>query len=242
MTRIPDSAPSPFRAPVATLLAWLLITTGGVSAAAEPGASAETAPSPVQLKDVGFVDDDLDGVNDRFCDADGDGVDDVGGLPYVHRFAYRDRNGDERNDLFQDADGDGENDLAAALHASQAGGEAGGGSDGEADRGAVVDVIDGDADGINDILGDHGISGADIGFFDESTGKRVSFVDADGDGLNDVLWQRQPSGEASTGSRRPGPGFVDQDLDGIQDGRMLHGSSGGARGSEGGNRNRGGRE
>ncbi|HKJ04068.1 MAG TPA: hypothetical protein VJ974_00615 [Geopsychrobacteraceae bacterium] len=88
----------------------------------------------------GWIDENGDGINDRFIDADGDGIndlafgsfagqgscygfmtsrqdtngdgfDDVTGLPYRHGFGWFDANGDGTNDVFTDADGDGVNDY-----------------------------------------------------------------------------------------------------------------------------------
>lgn len=183
-------------------------------------ARAEESVDRALSEPVGFVDGNLDGVNDLFADADGDGRDDVSGLAYATGFPFRDLDGDGHNDLFADADGDGENDLAASLRDA-----------GQAD---VVTVIDANGDGVNDVLGVCEQSGDDLGFFVESSGRRISFVDEDGDGLNDLHRQRQ--------LQRRRVRFVDRDGDGIQDGRMLHRQGAGGRERVGESRGRHGRD
>jgi hypothetical protein len=202
---------------------WLALVGAPFWAGAGPVAAQEQPEENVGralLEPVGFVDGNLDGVNDFFADADGDGRDDVTGLPYAHGFPFSDRDGDGRNDFFVDADGDGENDLAASLR--------------EAGRTDAFAVIDANADGVNDVLGVCERTGDELGFFIESTGRRVSFVDEDGDGLNDLNRQRQMQ------PRRVR--FVDRDGDGIQDGRMLHRQGEGGRGKAGGSRGRHGHD
>ena len=68
----------------------------------------QDAPAPAL---IGYVDGNRDGINDRFRDADGDGIDDISAKPYPHRFRFVDEDGDGKNDLFIDSDGDGVNDL-----------------------------------------------------------------------------------------------------------------------------------
>lgn len=89
---------------------------------------------------IGFVDKNKDGMNDLFRDANGDGVNDVNGLPYPHMFGFRDDNKDSINDIFVDANGDGINDY----------------DDSFADKngdGINDNVIDADGDNRNDITG-----------------------------------------------------------------------------------------
>jgi hypothetical protein len=50
--------------------------------------------------------------NDRFVDANGDGVNDVSDLGYVAMPGWVDLDGDGVNDFFRDGDGNGLNDLA----------------------------------------------------------------------------------------------------------------------------------
>ncbi|MDT8443440.1 MAG: hypothetical protein RQ722_04050, partial [Desulfuromonadales bacterium] len=94
----------------------------------------------------GWVDADDDGINDRFIDkdgngindlsqgpfagqaacygymasrldADGDGFDDVTGMPYRHGFGFIDADDDGINDVFIDANGDGVNDYYGSRYA-----------------------------------------------------------------------------------------------------------------------------
>ena len=158
----------------------------------------------------GYVDADRTGTNDRFRDADGDGVNDVTGKPYPHRFGYADQDHDGANDLFVDADGDGVNDR-----------------DGRAvdlDRDGVCDnVLDQDANGRNDVTGesyDDQLRGWRLGLVDEEAGKTAPvFVDEDGDGTNDS-WQTSP-GHGTHGEAMDL--FIDEDGDGIADGRTVRG-------------------
>ena len=88
----------------------------------------------------GWVDENNDGINDRFIDengdglndlavgpyaeqsdsygymsrhqdANGDGIDDMTGMPYRNGFGWIDENSDGINDVFADANGDGVNDY-----------------------------------------------------------------------------------------------------------------------------------
>ena len=47
---------------------------------------------------IGYVDGNRDGINDRFSDADGDGIDDISAKPYPHRFRFVDEDGDGIDD------------------------------------------------------------------------------------------------------------------------------------------------
>ena len=169
---------------------------------------AQPAPPAAPLGAPGFVDADQNGINDRFCDAQGDGVNDVTGKGYAHRFGYADRNGDGVNDLFADADGDGVNDLDARATDQD--------GDGRCDN-----VIDGDDDGRNDVTGEpYGtdLGGWRHGLVDEERGERAAqFVDADADGADD-RWETGRGREHMAADV-----FVDEDGDGIADGRMVYG-------------------
>jgi len=57
------------------------------------------------------VDTNSDGVNDRFVDANGDGIDDQTGRPYCMGFGWVDANNDGINDAFVDTNADGVNDF-----------------------------------------------------------------------------------------------------------------------------------
>ncbi|MCY3667809.1 MAG: hypothetical protein OXH81_19275, partial [Gemmatimonadetes bacterium] len=52
----------------------------------------EKSASPAPI--VGYVDADRDGINDRFRDQDGDGVNDLNGQPYPHHFPFLDEDED----------------------------------------------------------------------------------------------------------------------------------------------------
>lgn len=156
----------------------------------------------------GYVDDDRDGVNDRFRDADGDGVNDLNGQAYPHRFGFVDVDQDGVNDLFVDADGDGVNDRD------------GGPVDADGD-GICDNVVDADGDGRNDITGrEYGadeLGGWRFGRIDEEAGEMADrFVDEDGDGVHDAWAQR-------AGRGRSMDRFIDEDGDGIADGRTVRG-------------------
>lgn len=136
------------------------------AAAAAVAAEAPSWPKP------GFADSDRDGVNDRFRDANGDGVDDVSGKPYPHRFGFEDRDRDGRNDLFRDEDGDGVNDLAGT-------------------RPRLVLVLDYDSRKINDVTGAKysrtRLYGDSFGKVKEDSTMSRAFVDRDMDGINDLF-------------------------------------------------------
>ena len=51
----------------------------------------QDAPAPAL---IGYVDENRDGINDRFRDADGDGIDDISAKPYPHRFRFVDEDAD----------------------------------------------------------------------------------------------------------------------------------------------------
>ncbi|NKB68490.1 MAG: hypothetical protein GKR89_15625 [Candidatus Latescibacteria bacterium] len=158
---------------------------------------------------VGYTDADLDGANDRFRDANGDGVDEVSGKAYRHRFGFVDADENGINDLFVDQDGDGVNDLGARFV--------------DADKDGVCDnIIDYDGDGVNDITGieydRRSLRGFRFGRVDEERRKvHRRFVDEDGDGMNDLFRRFHPGP-----GHRPGMDhFIDEDGDGIADGRRL---------------------
>jgi len=159
-----------------------------------------------EKKFIGFTDKDKNGINDMFCDADGDGINDINKRKYAHKFVFVDENKDGVNDLWLDKDGDGVNDRLHKL------------SNGDR-RNAGKCIIDVDADGINDITGvkydRNNFSGQKCGFIDEQSGKVLGkFLDTDGNGIDDRM-------EAGDGNRRGRQRdlFIDSDGDGICDGR-----------------------
>lgn len=142
------------------------------------GSLAWGAETPSWSK-PGFLDADRDGLNDRFRDANGDGIDDVSGNPYPHKFKYEDKDGDRRNDLFRDEDGDGVNDLAGT-------------------KPGVLLVLDHEGKKVNDITGARytrtKLYGDAFGRIKEDAALARSFVDRDMDGINDVFVDKDGDG------------------------------------------------
>ena len=153
--------------------------------------SAGKSPENEELR---YRDDDSDGINDLFRDANGDGINDVTGKPYRHNFMFRDENGDGINDEFKDADGDGVNDHFAG---------------GKGERsGFSYNVIDFDANGINDVTGkQYQRQMKNRGFFDEN-----------GDGIRDTFEGEDATSQFSEDVKNTDK-FQDEDGDGINDGR-----------------------
>jgi len=183
---------------VAGVVCWLLagalgLTPGAAHAAAQAAAAADSAGPPVAVP--GWVDVDGDGRHDHFRDANGDGINEVNGLAYAHRFGWLDHNNDRINDLFRDADGDGVNDLAVKGDSRP------------------TDVLDANGDNRNDVTGLEyslkNLQGERYGFVREGSGE-TAWVDEDGDGFPD-----RPSG-AGRGGREDR--FIDRDGDGLADG------------------------
>jgi hypothetical protein len=117
-----------------------------------------------------------------------------------------DQDQDGINDIFVDQDGDGVNDLDARVV--------------DLDGDGVCDnVVDSNGDGVNDISGlkysRFSLQGNRYGFMDEGRAiASAGFQDEDGD--------RDPSRPAC-GSRGPMDYFIDEDGDGICDGRTVRG-------------------
>lgn len=188
--------------------------------AAEGLALQDSAPS--------YIDNDKDGVNDRFVDANGDGVNDLTGKSYPHHFQFRDRNGDGINDLWTDSDGDGVNDRLGEIIKEKSRWIDRDG-DGIMDenigqlrgRELRMHVLDVDADGCNDITGSH-YTGRDLfgyryGKVDEEMDVTdTQFVDDNHDGMNDRFFNR----DRNQGQEHRGVDlFFDADGDGIADDR-----------------------
>jgi hypothetical protein len=171
------------------IIMWFIITTATAVLAVEPGASA--------VPKAGWLDADGDGRHDLFADANGDGINDLNGQPYAHRFGWTDANGDRLNDWYCDADGDGVNDLETEFRDRD--------GDGRDDN-----VLDLDADGRNDVTGlaygRNDLHGDQFGFLRDG----VAWVDEDGDGF--------PDAPADPGRRGREDRFVDRDGDGMADG------------------------
>lgn len=194
-----------------TLAIWTVVLLGAGVGHADESTNTEEAENTVKVEAVvdpiGYSDEDRDGRNDRFLDADGDGKNDVSGSPYPHQFPFQDEDGDHLNDLFRDLDGDGVNDLSGVFA--------------DADGDGVCDnVIDANGDGKNDITGRRysksSLEGFRFGRVEEERGKvHKRFRDRDGDGMNDLLrsLRASPKGEDDL--------FIDEDGDGISDVRKL---------------------
>ena len=129
------------------LAIWTVVLLGaGVGHADEP-ANTEKAENTVKVEAVvdpiGYSDEDRDGRNDRFHDADGDGKNDITGRSYSKssldgfRFGRVEEERGKVHKRFRDRDGDGMNDLLRSLRGSLLGGD---------------DLfIDEDGDGISDV-------------------------------------------------------------------------------------------
>ena len=174
---------------------------------AQSGPPEESAsPAPI----IGYVDADRDGVNDRFRDQDGDGVNDLDGKPYPHHFPFLDEDEDGVNDRFRDQDGDGVNDLDGRFRDAD-------------DDGFIDNVVDFNGDRLNDITGakygPHGLLGYRFGrVFEERRHQVKQFRDADGDGMHDPLKRLHQRLRAQ---KRRMDFFLDEDGDGIDDARLL---------------------
>lgn len=186
---------------------FILLITAVVTGAQPPAATSESSAPDV----IGYIDADRDGINDRFRDGNGDGINDVSSLAYPHWFLFEDEDGDGVNDRYVDRDGDGVNDLDGNYVDRN--------EDGYCDN-----VIDHDADGRNDITGlaytQRSLGGYRFGRVLEEL-RRVPphFRDEDGDGMHDVL--RGFHQEMQMRLEHGRDLFLDEDGDGIHDGRQL---------------------
>jgi len=182
------------------ILVAALVLTGTVSA-------QERAPE----EPLKYIDENKDGMNDLFRDADGNGINDINGKSYKHNFRFIDKNGDGINDVFRDANGDGENDLSFK--------ETGAG------KSQYKKFLDADSDGVNDIEGSARMS-------------KGIFRDENGDGIDDNV---QITETKQAMRQRGKDVFIDSDGDGINDGRDFYrerrkaGYGGGNGGSGNGN-------
>lgn len=155
---------------------------------------------------IGFIDNDSNGINDWFCDVNGDGINDIDGKAYRHSFRYQDMDADGINDLYRDEDGDGVNDLSTSSIDLN--------NDDRNDN-----VLDTDRDWINDVTGliyNRRITGGDrYGMVLEDMGYRVeNYLDENMDGHFDN------SRLIFSPENHPGKDvFIDEDGDGVSDGR-----------------------
>jgi len=125
---------------------------------------------------------------------------------------FADKDGDGANDLFRDANGDGVNDIDGRAYPHRFG------------------FADKDGDGTNDLFRDangDGVNDIDSRYRDaDGDGVADNVVDANGDRINDITGQRYS--RRSLMGKRLGKGdedrlrFIDEDGDGIYDGRGPH--------------------
>ncbi len=166
--------------------------------------SSQIAFSQNNEQQIGFIDLDKNGINDLFCDANGDGINDINNQKYNHNFRFIDKNMDNINDLFIDEDGDGVNDLSVKFIDNN--------NDGHNDN-----IIDSDNNWINDITGviynRRSLKGGRYGFILEERGLRIEkYLDDDGDGHYDnIEFRGRGKGQMDH--------FIDMDGDGVSDGR-----------------------
>ncbi len=150
---------------------------------------------------IGFVDQDRNGINDLFYDANGDGINDVTGKSYPHSYRFIDQDDNGINDLFIDQDGDGINDIKTSFI--------------DMDKDGIENyLIDMDRDGVNDITGLPYTKHTLEEFREKNKRMYNYFIDR-----ND---------SRSLGKDRmqdPMDRFIDEDGDGIADRRTLHGRS-----------------
>ncbi len=190
----------------------------------------------LKVEPPGFIDLNRDGLNDRFQDANGDGINDIDNKAYRHHFKFEDKNKDQVNDLWIDRDGDGVNDLILPLlkQKGNAPHQPWIDRDGDGIQDANVRpafkvglsefVLDMDRDGKNDITGlefdDQNAGGFRYGKIDEEENQEiVKFSDKDGDGMHDSFTKRWENEKGKHGRRQDV--FIDKDGDGIADDRGI---------------------
>lgn len=144
---------------------------------------------------IGYTDNDRDGINDNYSDADGNGVNDING-ERLFSIEFEDNDKDGINDIFTDIDGDGVNDIYM--------------------QSGIIPVIDMDNDMRNDITGMYYCSGNYRGFLTgkciEETGTiETEYTDENGNFTDDKIESRIHEFMHDR--------FIDEDKDGICDGR-----------------------
>jgi len=199
--------------------------------------SSQPGTDTTQIRPIGFIDQNQDGINDLFQDADGDGKNDVTRQPYLHSFRFEDRDKNGINDLWIDRDGDGVNDLfidqlkQKGTRPKQNWLDKDG--DGILDADARPEfnnidlrqfILDANQDGKNDITGlechpDH-VWGYRFGCIDEELNQFIKkYVDKNGDGMHDAFLKRFQSEKEKPRHQRKYDYFLDRDGDGIADDR-----------------------
>ena len=187
---------------------------------------------------IGYQDNNKDGINDLFIDANGDGKNDINSLNYPHSFKFEDKNKDDINDLWIDKDGDGVNDLMMKQlkkmgvkpqipWVDKDG-------DGIQDRNVKPQyktdlrqfVLDLDKNNKNDItdleLTDTNIMGYRYGRIDEEKDKELKKIDdKNSDGMHDKFDNRFKNDMNAFNQCRKYDYFIDKDGDGISDSRGL---------------------
>jgi len=171
----------------------------------------KSTPLSTKTQFIGWLDQNKDGINDKFQDANGDGINDVTKEKYEHSFKFIDKNKDGINDIFTDKDGDGVNDIGTKFVDKN--------KDGINDN-----VLDFNKDGVNDVTGlrykKDDLMGYRYGIFEEEAKKKhKKFIDKDGDGMHDPISQRMCFKDENADGINDR--FVDKNGDGICDGRMF---------------------
>jgi hypothetical protein len=170
--------------------------------------SAKDSPKP---QFIGWLDQNKDGINDKFHDDNGDGINDITKEKYEHRFKFLDKNKDKVNDAFIDKDGDGVNDFETKFV--------------DKDKDGINDnVLDYNKDGVNDITGlkyqKTDLMGYRYGIVEEELKKTHNkFIDENGDGMHDPVAKRMSFQDENADGVNDK--FVDKDGDGISDGRRF---------------------
>jgi hypothetical protein len=199
--------------------------------------TAQTADSSIAGV-IGYKDANHDGINDLFCDKNGDGVNDVDNAPYKHTFKIVDSDNDNMNDLWIDADGDGVNDLmipqlkklGKTPHYPWIDRDGDGIRDADVAPTYDVDlclfVVDSNSDGKNDITGQaidqNHVWGFRFGSTDEENNQHVNnYQDRDVDGMHDGFSRRLQQTIDWQHIGRQFDYFIDKDGDGISDERGL---------------------
>jgi len=190
-------------------LPFVFIASGYSVDEAKPVSASNTSAAKKAF--IGWVDQNKDGINDKFRDSNGDGINDVTNEKYDHRLSFVDRNKDGINDVFVDNDGDGVNDRGTKFIDRN--------KDGINDN-----ILDYNKDGINDITGQkyqqNDLMGYRYGIVEEELKKtHKKCIDNNNDGMNDPVSRRMRFHDEDADGINDR--FVDKDGDGICDGRRF---------------------